>query len=114
MMRMPLPSHSRPFIMLSKYKILLSKLEAGMTNNTTVKVSKRYQIAVPALARDLLNIKSGDRLLVDIQDGIMVLIPIPDNYTEAMAGLHKEIWQGVDIQKYIDEERNAWADSAKG
>ena len=52
MMRMPLPSHSRPFIMLSKYKILLSKLEAGMTNNTTVKVSKRYQIAVPALARE--------------------------------------------------------------
>lgn len=80
-----------------------------MTNYTTVKVSKRYQIAVPSLARQLLNIKSGDRLLVDIQDGIMVLIPEPDNYTEAMAGLHKEIWQGVGTQEYIDEERNAWA-----
>jgi AbrB family looped-hinge helix DNA binding protein len=114
MMRMPLPSHSKPIIMLSKYKILLSKLEVGMKNNTTVKVSKRYQIAVPAQARNLLNIKSGDRLLVDIQDGIMVLIPIPNNYTEAMAGLHQEIWQGVDIHKYIDQERNAWADSAKG
>jgi AbrB family looped-hinge helix DNA binding protein len=100
--------------MLSKYWILLSKLEVRMTNNITVKVSKRYQIAVPALARDLLNIKSGDRLLVDIQDGIIVLIPMPDNYTEALAGLHQEIWQGVDIQKYIDEERNAWEDSAKG
>jgi AbrB family looped-hinge helix DNA binding protein len=100
--------------MLSKYWILLSKLEAGMTNYTTVKVSKRYQIAVPALARQLLNIKSGDRLLVDIQDGIMVLIPKPDNYTEAMAGLHKEIWQGVDAQGSVDEERNAWAGSSKG
>ena len=65
-----------------------------MTNITSVKVSKRYQIAVPALARQLLNIKSGDRLLVDIQDGIMVLLPEPENYTEAMAGLHKEIWDG--------------------
>jgi len=79
-----------------------------MTNYTTVKVSKRYQIAVPSLARKLLNIKSGDRLLVDIQDGMMVLIPEPENYTEAMAGMHKEIWQGVDAQEYIDEERNAW------
>jgi AbrB family looped-hinge helix DNA binding protein len=114
MMRIPLPCHSKPFIMLSNILYLLSKLEVGMTNNITVKVSKRYQIAVPALARDLLNIKSGDRLLVDIQDGIIVLIPMPDNYTEALAGLHPEIWQGVDIQKYIDEERNAWADSAKG
>jgi len=114
MMRMPLHSHSKPFIMLSKYRIMLSKLEAGMTNYTTVKVSKRYQIAVPALARQLLNIKSGDRLLVDIQDGIMVLIPKPDNYTEALAGLHKEVWQGLGVQNYIDEERNAWAGSPKG
>ena len=80
-----------------------------MTNYTTVKVSKRYQIAVPSVARQLLNIKSGDRLLVDIQDGMLVLIPEPENYTEAMAGLHKEIWEGVDAQEYIDEERNAWA-----
>lgn len=84
-----------------------------MTNVTTVKVSKRHQIAVPALARQLLNIKSGDRLLVDIQDGVMVLMPEPENYTESMAGLHKEIWAGVDAQDYVDEERKAWDSSAK-
>lgn len=84
-----------------------------MTTTTTVKVSKRYQIAVPALARQLLNIQSGDRLLVDIQDGMMVLIPRPENYTEALAGLHQEIWQNEDAQKYIDEERDAWANSTK-
>ena len=84
-----------------------------MTNTTTVKVSKRYQISVPALARQLLNIQSGDRLLVDIQDGMMVLIPRPENYTEALAGLHQEIWKDEDAQKYIDEERDAWAGSAK-
>jgi AbrB family looped-hinge helix DNA binding protein len=85
-----------------------------MTNSTTVKVSKRYQIAVPALARQLLDIKIGDRLVVDVQDGMMVLIPEPENYTEAMAGLHKEIWRDVDAQEYIDEERDSWAGSAKG
>jgi AbrB family looped-hinge helix DNA binding protein len=85
-----------------------------MTNITTVKVSKRYQIAVPALARQLLNIKSGDRLLVDIQDGVMVLMPEPESYTESMSGLHKEIWTDIDAQNYVDEERKAWDSSAKG
>jgi AbrB family looped-hinge helix DNA binding protein len=84
-----------------------------MPGSTSVKVSKRYQIAVPAIARKLLNIKSGDRLLVDIQDGVMILMPEPDNYTQAMAGLHKDIWEGVQAQKYIEEQREAWIDSPK-
>jgi AbrB family looped-hinge helix DNA binding protein len=85
-----------------------------MSISTSVKVSKRYQIAVPAIARQLLNIRSGDRLLVDIQGGILVLIPEPKNYTDTMAGLHKEVWEGMDAQKYVDQEREAWAGSPKG
>jgi hypothetical protein len=29
------------------------------------------------------------------------------NITE-LRGLGKEIWEGVDVAKYIDEERNSW------
>jgi hypothetical protein len=25
-----------------------------------------------------------------------------------LEGLGKEIWKGVDVEKYIDEERNSW------
>ena len=85
-----------------------------MTISTTVKVSKRYQIAVPAIARQELKIQSGDRLLVDIQDGMLILIPQPENYTQVMTGLYKEIWEDVDAKSYIDEERTAWDDSQKG
>jgi AbrB family looped-hinge helix DNA binding protein len=81
---------------------------------TTVKVSKRNQIAVPAIARQMLGIKSGDRLLVDIQDGMLILIREPKSYTKALAGLHKEIWEGVKIQEYLDGEREAWIDSENG
>jgi AbrB family looped-hinge helix DNA binding protein len=77
-----------------------------MTLSNTVKVSKRYQIVVPAIARQTLNIQSGDRLLVDIQDGMLILMPQPENYTRHLAGLHKEVWERIDIQKYIDEERS--------
>jgi len=85
-----------------------------MSNSTTVKVSKKYQIAVPAIARKLMHIKSGDRLLLDVQDGIIVLIPQPENYTQAMEGLHHEIWDEIDAEKYITGERDAWANSPKG
>ena len=79
---------------------------------TTVKVSSKYQIAVPQMARKKLNIKQGDRLLVDVQDGVIVLIPQPKRYTEYLQGLHGEIWKGVDIQKYLNGERDAWTNSA--
>ncbi len=79
---------------------------------TTVKVSSKYQIAVPQIARKRLNIKQGDRLLVDVQDGVIVLIPQPKRYTEYLQGLHGEIWKGVDIQKYLNGERDAWTNSA--
>ncbi len=80
-----------------------------MTAPVTVKVSKRHQIALPSRARRALNIQPGDRLLVDIQDGLLILMPRPKDYVAHMAGLHKEIWTGVDTDRYMDEEREAWA-----
>lgn len=79
-----------------------------MAAPNTVKISKRNQIAVPSAAREQLNLQSGDRLIVDIQDGMLILIPEPGDYAQALAGLHKEIWENLDPQAYITEERNEW------
>jgi AbrB family looped-hinge helix DNA binding protein len=79
-----------------------------MSLSTTVKVSRRYQIAVPHIARERLNIQSGDHLLVDIQDGMIILMPQPANYARHLAGLHREIWEGIDPQQYVNEERGKW------
>ena len=61
---------------------------------------------------DKLNIKAGDSVLVDVQDEIMVLIPQPKNYTNHLQGLYSEIWETVDVEKYINGERNAWTNLA--
>jgi len=42
-------------------------------SQVSVKVSSRYQIVVPRIARERLNIQRGDRLLVDVQDGLLIL-----------------------------------------
>jgi AbrB family looped-hinge helix DNA binding protein len=67
-----------------------------------VKVSAKYRIAIPRSAREKLKIKVGDRLLVDVQDGIIILIPEPKRYADHLQGLHNEIWKGVDVKKYLD------------
>jgi len=74
----------------------------------TVKVSSRNQISLPSEARKNLGIKPGDRLLVEVQDSVLVLIPQPEDYVVAMAGLHREVWEGVDTEAYLNEERDAW------
>jgi hypothetical protein len=55
----------------------------------------------------------GDRLLVDVQDGVIVLIPEPKRYADYLQGLHGEIWKGIDVQKYLNGERNAGTNSGK-
>lgn len=85
-----------------------------MSSNLSVKVSSRYQISVPRQAREQLNIKRGDRLLVDIQDGVMVLIPQPTDFAKHMAGLHREVWKGIDTTEYLQQERASWKESVSG
>jgi AbrB family looped-hinge helix DNA binding protein len=72
-----------------------------VTSLERVKVSSKYQIAVPSAARKLLDIESGDYLIADIREGSIVLIPEPRSHSRELRGLHKEIWQGVDPVEYV-------------
>lgn len=85
-----------------------------MSQPTSVKVSSRYQIAVPRIAREHLNIQKGDRLLVDVQDGLLILLPQPKDYTSRLSGLYREVWAGLDTDAYLQEERGAWTVSEDG
>jgi len=76
------------------------------------KVNSRNQITIPPAILEKLNIKAGDSVLVYVQDGIMVLIPQLESYTNHLQGLHSEIWNTVDIEKYINGEHNAWTNLA--
>jgi AbrB family looped-hinge helix DNA binding protein len=75
-----------------------------------VKVSKRHQVALPSVARQALGISAGDRLLVDVQDNLIILLPEPASYTARLAGLHRAVWADVGSAVYLAEERAAWRD----
>ena len=77
-----------------------------MTNR--VKVSSKHQIAVPAAVRRRLTIDAGDHLLMEVQDGVIVLIPEPADPIAELKGLGREIWEDVDAQDYVNQERDGW------
>lgn len=73
-----------------------------------VKVSKKHQIAVPSAVRKQLGIESGDELLVELRGGYIVLLPEPRDYSQRLRGLHREVWEGIEPQEYVRQEREAW------
>lgn len=75
-----------------------------------VKVSSKNQIAIPAEARRELGIEPGDHLLVTIRDGVMYMMREPDDWVEETRGLGREVWEGIDVEEYINQERDAWSD----
>ncbi|RPJ22232.1 MAG: AbrB/MazE/SpoVT family DNA-binding domain-containing protein [Chloroflexi bacterium] len=78
---------------------------------SSAKVSTRYRISIPQKIRRQLKIKSGDHLLVDVQNGMMILFPVGKKHTQSLAGLHHEIWEKSD--EYMIGERTAWVDFSK-
>lgn len=45
---------------------------------------------------------------IDKQDGKLILFPKSIGFADYLAGLHSEIWQGIDTKQYLEDERNAW------
>jgi AbrB family looped-hinge helix DNA binding protein len=71
-------------------------------------ISPKYQVVIPKEVRKKLKIKEGQKLNVYPLGDSIILSPQPQNYTEKMLGLGKEIWKGVDPLEYIRQERLDW------
>lgn len=57
----------------------------------------------------LVDHEQYERLLLQCREP-----PVPDlsgSYTDYLAGLHREIWQGIDTDAYLRQERDAWEPS---
>jgi len=73
-----------------------------------VQVTDDFLVAVPDEARRRLKIERGDNLLVEIRGNAMILMPEPQNFARRLRGLHREVWDGIDVDEYVRREREAW------
>lgn len=73
----------------------------------TVQLGAKGQLVIPEAVCELLGLKEGDTLMLIVDGPRIILRARPANFTEAMLGLHKEVWEGVDVDKWLDEERSS-------
>jgi AbrB family looped-hinge helix DNA binding protein len=74
-----------------------------------IKMSSKFQIVIPKEARQRVHLKAGDKLVIEGMGDKIVLWKQPKDYTEHMAGLHKNIWQNENIDKYLEDIRSGWS-----
>ena len=66
-----------------------------------VQVTDDFLVAVPDEARQRLKIERGDSLLVEVRDNAIILTPEPHDYARQLRGLHREIWEDIDVDEYV-------------
>jgi AbrB family looped-hinge helix DNA binding protein len=69
-----------------------------------VTISARNQIVVPLEAREALNLKPGDKLLVVVHDNQMLVLEKPRSARKALKGLGR----GLYPKDYLKKERDSW------
>jgi AbrB family looped-hinge helix DNA binding protein len=69
-----------------------------------VTLSSKNQIVLPKEAREALGVKAGDKLLVSVHNGKMVVFERPVKYHKALEGLMRGVY-GPD---YLKKERESW------
>lgn len=74
---------------------------------TTIRVSSKRQITIPATMARSLGLSAGDRLILRLDGDRLVVVRAPDSYTDAFAGALRGAW-GDDAEGYIEAERASW------
>jgi len=69
-----------------------------------VTVSSKNQIVIPREVRERLGVKPGDKLIVVVQDGDVIVLQKPKSYRDAITGLGR----GVYPAGYLEKERQSW------
>ena len=70
-----------------------------------VTLSAKNQIVIPREAREALDLKPGDKILVQVRAGRVLILEKPKSYAAALRGLAKKTYP----KGYLQKERDSWA-----
>lgn len=73
-----------------------------------VKLGNRSQLIIPKKIRERLGLGPGKEVLLKTVGNSIVVKPRPENYTQYMCGLGKDIWVDIKPADYVKRERAAW------
>lgn len=67
-------------------------------------MSSKNQIVIPREAREALDLKPGDKLVVSTVGGRIIVMERPKSYRAALAGIAR----GLYPKDYLKKERDSW------
>ena len=73
-----------------------------------VKVGPKYQVVIPRVIRKKVPLVPQKEVLVEEINGVIIILPQPESYTELILGLGKEVWKGIKPKAYVVKERASW------
>lgn len=73
-------------------------------NEYEVKISSKNQVVVPREIRDALRVGAGDELIFILRGKTAIVMPKPDKYSSAIAGIAENIYS----LEYLKGERESW------
>ena len=68
------------------------------------RMSAKYQVVIPKAVRESLKLRPRDELLFLVDGDMVILHPQPASFTEAIRGLHRDLWPD-DPDAWLEEER---------
>ncbi len=72
----------------------------------TAKLSKKAQLVLPASIRRRLNIRPGDRLILEVEGDHVVLRKAPESDVKALRAYRSDLWK--DYGAELERERDEW------
>ena len=76
----------------------------------TVTLSSKHQVTLPVDMVRSLGLKAGDKLVAELVDGRVVLVPQPESWADYFSGSLKGTYGSTreEIDRYIAEVRYGW------
>ena len=76
----------------------------------TVTLSSKHQITLPVDMVRSLGLKTGDKLVAELIDDRIVLLPRPESWADYFSGSMKGVYGSTkeEIDRYIAEVRHGW------
>ncbi len=75
----------------------------------TAKLSSKNQMTLPKEARQALNIKAGDTVILVVAGDSVRLCPRPTSLTDYLCGLGEDLWKELGgADEYLRAERESW------
>lgn len=73
-----------------------------------VRLSREHTISLPEDLIRKMHFATNDEIVVQVEEDKLVLSKKTASYTDKLRGLHKEVWEDVDTEQFLEKERQSW------